>query len=167
MNTRGNPQNLIAAHPGNHNAVKEGVHSPKMIETRASEIVSELGISEVIDPIHQKAVMEYARISAIAEAIDRDLSKRGTSDRNGKGRYLVTLRERYGRLLSKLREEVRTAYVQAQMRKTAIAAAEIGLDDAEYQAELARLREERAEAEKEARLERIRDETMRIRESTF
>ena len=42
MNKRGNPQSLVAAHPENLNAVKQGIHSPRLIQERAAEIESEL-----------------------------------------------------------------------------------------------------------------------------
>jgi hypothetical protein len=42
MNTRGNPKRLVAAQPGNLNAVKQRVHSPRLIQARAAEIASEL-----------------------------------------------------------------------------------------------------------------------------
>lgn len=42
MNTNGNPETLIAAHPGNANAAKYGVYSPRMIEDRAAAVVAAL-----------------------------------------------------------------------------------------------------------------------------
>jgi hypothetical protein len=42
MNERGNPSSLVASHPGNLNAAKQGVHSPRVIQARAAEIASEL-----------------------------------------------------------------------------------------------------------------------------
>jgi len=33
MNKRGNPKSLVASHPGNMNAVKLGVHSPRLIQS--------------------------------------------------------------------------------------------------------------------------------------
>ena len=42
MNKRGNPGTLVAAQPGNANAVKHGVHSPRLIEARAAELATEL-----------------------------------------------------------------------------------------------------------------------------
>jgi hypothetical protein len=40
MNKRGNPESLIASHPGNFNAVKQGAHSPRLIQARAAEIAA-------------------------------------------------------------------------------------------------------------------------------
>jgi hypothetical protein len=42
MNKDGNSSSLIASHPGNLNAVKQGVHSPRLIQARAAEIAAEL-----------------------------------------------------------------------------------------------------------------------------
>jgi hypothetical protein len=42
MNKRGNPGTLVAAQPGNANAARHGVHSPRLIQARAAEIATEL-----------------------------------------------------------------------------------------------------------------------------
>ncbi|MGH3142068.1 MAG: hypothetical protein ACRDO9_02900, partial [Gaiellales bacterium] len=69
MNKGGNPKSLVAAHPGNLNAVKQGVHSPRLIQARAAEIVGELTQSFEISPVERLAVHETARCIAILEAI--------------------------------------------------------------------------------------------------
>jgi hypothetical protein len=50
MNKRGNPESLVASHPGNQNAVKQGVHSSRLIQARAAEIASELTQSFEFSP---------------------------------------------------------------------------------------------------------------------
>jgi hypothetical protein len=72
MNQRGHPQSLIAAHPGNLNAVKQGVHSPRLIQARAAEIAAELAQRFAFSPTEQLAAHEAARCIAILEAIDRE-----------------------------------------------------------------------------------------------
>ena len=41
VNKNGNPGTLVAAHAGNANAVKYGVHSERAIQPRAAEIAAE------------------------------------------------------------------------------------------------------------------------------
>lgn len=77
MNKRGNPESLVASHPGNQNAVKNGVHSSRLIQARAAEIASELTLSFEFSPAERLAVQEAARCIAILEAIDRDFDERG------------------------------------------------------------------------------------------
>jgi hypothetical protein len=75
MNRRGNPKSLVASHPGNLNAAKQGVHSPRLIQERAAEIASELTQSFEFSPAERLAAHEAARCIAILEAIDRDLDQ--------------------------------------------------------------------------------------------
>jgi hypothetical protein len=99
MNKDGNPETLVAAHPGNANAVRHGVHSPRLIQARAAEIVSELTQSFEFSPPQRLAVHEAARCMAILEAIDRDLDERGLVDKGGKPQYLLNHRWRVSRQL--------------------------------------------------------------------
>jgi len=99
MNKRGNPQSLVAAHPGNLNALKQGVHSPRLIQERAAEIANELLDSFEFSPAERLAVHEAARCIAILEAIDRDLDQRGLVDAEGNPRYLLNHRSRTSRQL--------------------------------------------------------------------
>ena len=61
MNERGNPQSLVPSHPGNLNAAKQGVHSPRLIQARAAEVASELTHSFEFSPAERLAVHEAAR----------------------------------------------------------------------------------------------------------
>lgn len=63
MNTRGNPKRLVASQPGNLNAVKQRVHSPRLIQARAAEIASELTRSFEFSPAERLAAHEAARCS--------------------------------------------------------------------------------------------------------
>jgi len=38
MNKRGHPETLVAARPGNRNAVRHGAHSPRLIQKRAAVV---------------------------------------------------------------------------------------------------------------------------------
>ncbi len=90
MNRRGNPETLVAAQPGNLNAVKRGVHSPRLIQACAAELEGELTRSFEFSPTQRLAVHEVARCMAILEAIDRDLDERELEDETGKPRYCST-----------------------------------------------------------------------------
>jgi hypothetical protein len=109
MNTRGNPRSLVASHPGNLNAVKHGVHSPRLIQVRAAEIATELTQSFEFSPAERLAAHEAARCIAILEAIDRDLDERGLVDRSGQPRYLLNHRSRTSRQLEHWLEKVSAA----------------------------------------------------------
>jgi len=109
MNKRGNPESLVASHPGNLSAVKHGVHSPRLIQERAAEIVSELTQSFQFSPAERLAAHEAARCIAILEAIDRDLDQRGLVDREGQPRYLLNHRSRTSRQLEHWLEKVSAA----------------------------------------------------------
>jgi hypothetical protein len=109
MNKRGNPRSLVASHPGNLNAVKQGVHSPRLIQTRAAEIATELTQSFEFSPAERLAVHEAARCIAILEAIDRDLDQRGLVDKQGQPRYLLNHRSRTSRQLEHWLEKVSAA----------------------------------------------------------
>src|SRR6266516_1225633 len=63
MNTRGNPKRLVAAQPRNLNALKQRVHSPRLIQARAAEIASELTRSFEFSPAERLAAHEAARCS--------------------------------------------------------------------------------------------------------
>ena len=109
MNKRGNPKSLVASHPGNLHAVKQGVHSPRVIQARAAEIASELTESFHFSPAERLAVHEAARCIAILEAIDRDLDQRGLVDKDGQPRYLLNHRSRTSRQLEHWLEKVSAA----------------------------------------------------------
>jgi hypothetical protein len=99
VNEGGNPESLVPSQLGNANAVKHGVHSPRLIQTRAAEIESELSQSFEFSATQRLALHEVARCIAILEAIDRDLDERGVVDRGGKPRYLLNHRSRISRQL--------------------------------------------------------------------
>jgi hypothetical protein len=109
MNKRGNPQSLVASHPGNLNAAKQGVHSPRLMQARAAEIADELTQSFEFSPAERLAVHEAARCIAILEAIDRDLDERGLVDTDGAPRYLLNHRSRTSRQLEQWLEKVSAA----------------------------------------------------------
>ena len=94
MNKNGNPGALVAAQPGNTNAVKYGVYSPRLIESPAAEIVAHLTQSFEFTVAQLVAVEQVGRCIAILEALDRDLDERGVVDKRGQPRSLLNYRSR-------------------------------------------------------------------------
>jgi hypothetical protein len=117
MNKRGTPKNLVPAHPGNLNAVKQGVHSPRLIQARAAEIAGELLQSFEFSPPERLAVHETARCIAILEAIDRDLDERGLVDKAGEPRYLLNHRARVSRQLEQWLAKISAAIERQSARE--------------------------------------------------
>lgn len=117
MNARGNPKTLRALQPGNRNAVKHGVHSARLIQTRAAEIADELAQSHSFTPAERIAVNEAARCVAVLEAIDRDLDQRGLVDKEGAPRYLLNHRSRTSRQLENWLERVSAAIERTSARE--------------------------------------------------
>lgn len=109
VNKRGTPENLVPAHPGNLNATKHGIHSPRLIQSRATEIADELTQAFTFSPPERLAVHEAARCIAILEAIDRDLDERGLVDKSGEPRYLLNHRARVSRQLEQWLARISTA----------------------------------------------------------
>jgi hypothetical protein len=99
VNKSGHPATLIASQPGNANAIKHGVHSPRVIKFRALEIEAELTEPFELPPVYRLAAREVAHNMALLEAIDGYLSDQGLTDRRGKPRYLVEQRARTSRQL--------------------------------------------------------------------
>ena len=101
MNRRGTPKNLVPAHRGNVNAVRFGVHSPRLIEARAREIEAELFGSVDCSPTLRLPLHELTRLLAIRELIDHDLEARGLEDKDGQPRYLIDKRIRVSRQIER------------------------------------------------------------------
>jgi hypothetical protein len=94
MNKNGNPGSLVAAQPGNTNAAKFGVYSPRLIEPRAAEMVAELTQHFEFSVTESIALVEFARSVAILERIDLDLMERGVVDKRGEARSILNHRAR-------------------------------------------------------------------------
>jgi hypothetical protein len=125
MNKRGHPQTLVPAHPGNQNAVKQGIHSPRLMQARAAEIASELTKLYEFSLTEHAAVQETARSIAIIEAIDRDLDERGLVDREGAPRYLLNYRSRMSRQLEQWLAKVSAAIEQKKASEPLPSSAEL------------------------------------------
>jgi hypothetical protein len=99
MNKYGNPGTLVAAHPGNTNAVKHGAYSSRLIESRAAEIVAHLTQSFDFTVAQRIAVEQVGSCIAILEAVDRELDERGLVDKRGQARSLLNHRSSISRQL--------------------------------------------------------------------
>jgi len=115
MNKKGHKESLIARHPGNTNAVKFGVHSPRLIGERAQAIAEELLQSFEFTPVEKVAISEAARCIALLEAIDNDLDERGIVDRRGKERNLAQFRVRVSARLERWLDKFSTS-IDRQLR---------------------------------------------------
>jgi hypothetical protein len=105
MNPKGRLENLVSAHPGNQNAVRSGVYSPRTLAPRAREIADALMAAPHTVPLDAIAADEIGAIVATLEAIDADLLARGLTNDKGDARSLLDLRIRMsGRLERWLRE---------------------------------------------------------------
>jgi len=120
MNTEGHTASLVASHPGNRNAVKHGVFSPRHIESRAAEIEQELVGSLELSPVCKFGIREVARNMAVLESIDAHLSEEGLLDKRGKPSYLLECRTRVSRCLASWLEKITPELERAQAQATAV-----------------------------------------------
>jgi len=105
VNRKGTPSNLVAAHPGNTNASKTGVYSPRLLAPRAREVADALMGAPQATPLDQIAAEEIGSLVALLEATDADLERHGLTNGEGDARSLLDLRVRVsGRLERWLRE---------------------------------------------------------------
>jgi hypothetical protein len=114
MNPKGNPDNLIASHPGNFSAVKNGVYSQRLLNARATEILDELELPENLDAVGKLAAREAANLTATIEAIDGDLNKNGMTNRRGEDRTLVQRRDSFSRRLTEALDRLSCALARAR-----------------------------------------------------
>jgi hypothetical protein len=91
-------KNLVAAHPGNLNALRHGIYSSRVLAPRAREIADQLMGLPHVRPLDALAADEIGSIVARVEAIDRDLDERGQVGRGG-ARSLLEHRVRLSREL--------------------------------------------------------------------
>ena len=108
-NKNGNPGSLVAAQPGNTNAAKYGVYSPRLAAPRAAEIVAEFTQRFEFSANEQIALGGFARAAAILERIDLDLMERGIVDKRGEARSLLNHRARVERQVEHWRSKIAPA----------------------------------------------------------
>jgi hypothetical protein len=111
-NPTGHTATLVAKHPGNTNATRHGVYSPRAHETRALEIHEELLGLPWIAECDSLAVCELSRLLARVELIDAALDADGRlEDSKGRARALLDHRLRASRRLQELLTALGTASV--------------------------------------------------------
>ena len=120
MNPKGNPENLTAAHHGNMNAVKSRVHSPRLIQERAREIVETADFGVELDFLGQLALNEVASLSATIEAICRDLDEQGLTDKRDHERYILRRRDSLARRFGEAYDRLLNAVERAQKRENTL-----------------------------------------------
>jgi hypothetical protein len=99
MNRHGHLETLTASHPANANAGKYGVYSARMRTDRVAARIEQLWQLPHILPPDHPLLEAIASQQVLIEAMDEDIAARGVTDRNGKVRAIVDLRNRaIGRL---------------------------------------------------------------------
>jgi hypothetical protein len=98
MNKRGHSETLVASHPGNTNAGKAGVYSPRMLEPRIAELEAALDLLPATEVRRDVARRDLAGLIALTEAMDAALAE-GVVGQRGKPRDLVRLRLRASAVL--------------------------------------------------------------------
>jgi hypothetical protein len=126
MNEHGHPDTLVAAHPGNANALKSGVFSEAARGQRVQELEAAIAERETTEVLIDVLRREIAALAALGEAMDTALAKDGIRGRNGEPRNLVTLRFR---LNDRLRHSL-DAYAEA-MRAPARSPEDTGDSDSD------------------------------------
>jgi hypothetical protein len=130
MNPKGNPDNLIPSHPGNLSAVKSGAYSPRLMNTRAMEILGELDLPPELDAVGKLAAREAANLTARIEAMDGELDRNGMTNRKGEDRPLVQRRDSLSRRLTESNEQLNEALSRARRDVLASSSSRPGVDPA-------------------------------------
>ncbi len=94
LNKHGHSKTLVAAHPGNRNAVKSGVFSPAILTPRieaAQRVIEERPPHEVIAEVLRH---EIAALTVLVTAMDQALEEHGIVRRGGEPKNLLNLRLR-------------------------------------------------------------------------
>lgn len=86
MNERGHPETLVAAHPSNLNALKSGVHSPRVRAACVAELRQVVVSRPILEVAAETLEQERVTLRHLAEALVRDLETHGVSTRSGAAR---------------------------------------------------------------------------------
>ena len=106
VNSEGHPNTLVAAQPGNRNAVKSGVFSPAIIGSRVEERERDLELLQPQELISDVLTSEIARLLVIRDAMDEALEEEGLRGRRGEPRTMLALRLRLNTRLLKTLEQL-------------------------------------------------------------
>lgn len=72
---------LQASHPGNTNALKHGVYSPRVLAAEAEQAADDLMALPHTVPIDRVAAVEIGRLLALIARLDEALAQRGMGQR--------------------------------------------------------------------------------------
>jgi hypothetical protein len=116
-----NPASLVASHPGNMHALKNGLRAQdgRAFELRAREVAEEfLAMPWVIRRIDEAGALELGKWIARCEAIDAELEKCGLDGPEARVAWLMDLRSRASRrVMDGLREYAATPAARARFLK--------------------------------------------------
>lgn len=118
MNTKGNPTTLVASHPGNTNAGKTGVYSPRMLAPRVAEIESAIADRPGAELRRDIIRHDLAGLWALLEAVDAAFAGRVLNSRN-QAKDLLTVRLRLSNTIRAAAREYE-AECQASKPRTAV-----------------------------------------------
>jgi hypothetical protein len=94
VNKKGHIETLVAAHPGNRNAVKNGIYSPATLAPRLQELETQFGERPAGEVVADLLLRELAALAALAEAMDQSLAADGCLGRRGEPRTLLLMTSR-------------------------------------------------------------------------
>jgi hypothetical protein len=126
MNKKGHPATLEASHPGNTNAGKTGVYSPRMLAPRVAEIESAIVDRPAAELRREIIRHDLAGLWALLEAVDAAFAGRVVNSRN-QVKDLPTIRLRLSKTIRAAAQE----YEAASRVSKAGAAVTTGLTDEE------------------------------------
>jgi len=127
VNRSGHAQTLVPAQPGNQNALKAGVFSPRVIGSRMEEAEQAIATRDPDELLDELLRTEIARLIVIRDAMDQVLEEEGVRGRGGQAKTLVSLRLR---LNTRLLKTVDAAEAQRALWPPAAVAPELGGDEA-------------------------------------
>ena len=97
-----------------------GVHSPRLIQERAREIVETADFGVELDFLGQLALNEVASLSATIEAICGDLDEQGLTDKRDHERYILRRRDSLARRFGEAYDRLLNAVERAQKRENTL-----------------------------------------------
>ena len=119
MNERGNPESLIPSHPGNMNAVKSGVYSPRLQARRAEEIAAQLAGQPLLEVVRATLMAEVETLRGLEHALLRAVESFGVSTRAGAARSHLDQLSRVSRQLRLVARVTWLEQINDQPRETA------------------------------------------------
>jgi hypothetical protein len=113
VNRKGHVETLVAAHPENRNALKNGVFSPRALATRAEELDIAIAARPAPEVVADVLRREVAALAALGEAMDSSFDVQGIRGRGGQPRNLVALRLRLNEKLRRTLEHFQRVHEES------------------------------------------------------